>query len=422
VVRSQDVVSQGFLGHVHAAAIGLLTGSGPAPLGGWWLVIGIIAASAVLLAVGLRLRRRRWRRISVAVGGVGCLAAASCAGVLAVAAPAAATGPVRAAWGVAQVVSPTVKSSATTWPVDDVNADLMMPTVAPDGSVWIGEMAANRLARLMPSQHIVQQVALPGGYKEVMGLAVDGHGQVWLAEEHAQAIGLFDPSTGHYHQYRIPAADPAPVGIAVDAHGDVWFTEMSGDRIGRFDPRTGRFTQFAVPTPEALPYWLAIAPDGKVWFTEFGTGKVGVLQPSTGRISQYRLPAGQIPSGIAIGPGGTPWLATLSGSLFRVEPASGSLRQFQAPAANIYGVAVTANKTVWLGSASGDAVYAFDPANATFRSYALPRQQLAGGPGCGIAGASGYEPWWVAPAGNNRVWVALGATNVGALGEVTESR
>jgi virginiamycin B lyase len=181
---------------------------------------------------------------------------------------------------------------------------------------------------------------------------------------------------------------------------------MSGDRIGRFDPGTARFTQFRVPAPHALPYWLAIAPGGRVWFTEFGGSAVGVLRPATGRVREYRLPKGQDPAGIAIGPGGTPWVATIEGSLFQVEPAAGTLHRFRAPAASAYGVAVTPDGTVWLGTTSGHAVYSFDPATAGFRRHPLP---------------GGGAPWWVVAGGTHQVWVSLGAEPGGALGKVTGS-
>lgn len=390
---------------VRAAAPGAAA-AGLGQRAGWLLVIALSGASVTVLA-GLRgLRRHRWHGLPlalgpIALGGAGCVAAVVWSGVLAIAPSAAArAGP--AAWGDAQPVTPVTAASVSVWPVGGGDAGLMMPAVAPDGLVWVGEMSANKLAALSPAGRVVRQVALPGGYKEVMGLAVDQAGHVWIAEEHAQSLGMFDAATGRYHQYRIPGADPAPVGVAVDRSGSVWFTEMNGDRVGRFDPGTGRFAQYRIPTPGAMPYWLAIAPDGGVWFTEFDAGRVGVLRPASGQLREYRLPGRPNPTGIAISPGGTPWLATTAGWLVRISPASGVMHRVRAPAASLYGVAVTGDGTVWLGTASGHAIYAFEPGPGRFRRYPLP---------------AGQAPWWVAAAGRHRVWAALGGA-AGGLAEI----
>ncbi|MBO0785545.1 MAG: hypothetical protein J2P33_05655, partial [Actinobacteria bacterium] len=402
LVRGPGGVSQPVVIPVRAAAPGTAPAPGLGTRAGWLLVIVISGASAMVLAAARGLRRRRWQGTSIALGGTGCLVAAGWAGALAIA-PAAAAPGASAAWGTARPVAPVTGTGAEVWPVGRPAAGLMMPAVAPDGSVWVGEMAANALAALSPAHRVVRQVALPGGDKEVMGLAVDRDGRVWFAEEHAQRLGMFEPRANRYRQYRIPGRDPAPLGVSVGPGGNVWFTELNGDRIGRFDPGTGSFTQFRIPTPGALPYWLAIAPDGRVWFTEFGAGKVGVLSPVTGRIREYRLPGRLIPTGIAISHGGTPWLVTTEGRLLRISPSAGTVRQFRAPVASLYGVAATGDGTLWLGTTSGHAVYAFDPSAGGFRRHPLP---------------AGQAPWWVTPAGRHQVWAALGG-RAGGLARVT---
>ena len=395
MLRGPGGVSQPVVAPVRARAAGLAPAAGAGTRTGWLLVISVFGASATVLAATRGLRGRQWRATSIALGGAGCLAAAGWVGVLAIG-PAAAAPLAPAAWGVTRPVVPLIAAHTAVWPFGGAQTGLMMPAVAPDGRVWIGEMGAGKLAVLSPASRTLRQVALPGGGdQEAMGVAVDRAGRVWVAEEHTQELAMFDPATGRYRQYRIPGDSPAPVGVAVDPGGSVWFTEMNGDAIGRLDPGTGQFTQFRLPTPGALPYWLAIAPDGSVWFSEFGAGKVGVLRPATGRLSEYPLPGRQNPTGIAIGPGGAPWLATAGGWLVRASPATGSLHRVRAPIADLYGVAVTGDGMVWLGTASGHALYAYRPASGSFRRYRLP---------------AGQAPWWVAAAGRHRVWAALGGT------------
>ncbi|MGH3250872.1 MAG: virginiamycin B lyase family protein, partial [Trebonia sp.] len=261
---------------------------------------------------------------------------------------------------------------------------------------------SNELARLSPDRNIVQQFPLPGGYKEIMGLAVDDDNHVWIAEEHAQALGMFDPATGRYRQYPIPGHDPAPLGIAVDAQGDVWFTAMNGNEIGRFDPSTARFTEYPVPTAHALPYWLTPGPHGHVWFTEFGAGKIGVLDPANGKVREYSLARGSNPASIAVDPSGSAWATTTQGLLIRLDAGSGRMRTFHTPVADEYGVTVTESGTVWFGVASGAAVYSFNPASGTFTKHPVPASS---------------NPWWVT-AGQGKVWVALSSDAQGGLTEL----
>jgi virginiamycin B lyase len=177
---------------------------------------------------------------------------------------------------------------------------------------------------------------------------------------------------------------------------------MNGNGIGRFDPGTARFTEYPIPTAHALPYWLAFGPHGQVWFTEFGTGKLGALNPATGKVSEYPLPDGSNPAGITVSPSGQVWATTTQGLLVRVDARTGAMQLFRIPQPDDYGVAIAGDGTVWVGLASGMAVYSFDPATAVFTGHRLP---------------AGSDPWWVV-AGPSRVWAAASSTAQGGLAEL----
>ncbi|HET7173330.1 MAG TPA: copper resistance protein CopC [Nocardioidaceae bacterium] len=377
-------------------------GSGSARLDGWLLVIALLGAAGVAVGAGRSVRRRGPRRASLAFGATVGLAGLATGVVLSHSTAPAAAATVPTSWGVAHRVAPNIGTGARTWPIGAADTDLMMPAVGPDGSVWVGEMATNRLARLDPADGVLQQVRLPGGYKEIMGVAVDDDDHVWVAEEHAQALGMFDPATGHYRQYQVPGHDPAPLGIVVDARGMVWFTAMSGNWVGRFDPATARFTEYPIPTPRAMPYGLAVAPDGAVWFTEFGAGRLGVLRPGSDHISEIRLPAGSSPADVAVDDSGTVWATTTEGLLVRLRHGARPLRIVRAPVADEYGVTTTPDGTVWVGTASGRAVYSFDARTGDFQRHPLP---------------GGSRPWWLV-ADRGQVWAALAGPAQGRLGEI----
>ncbi|MGH3282203.1 MAG: virginiamycin B lyase family protein, partial [Trebonia sp.] len=403
VVRGPAVSSPPITVPLRATPAGAQSGSASPPrLDAWLLAIAVLGAAGMAVGAARCARGRRWRGASFAVGGAGGVAALVAITVLSLAAQSSASAAVSSPWGTASRAPRTEADSATTWPVGASDAGLMMPSVAPDGTVWVGEMDTNELARLSPDRNVVQQFPLPGGYKEIMGVAVDDDDHVWIAEEHAQALGMFDPATGRYRQYQVPGHDPAPLGIAVDAQGAVWFTTMNGNAIGRFDPGTSRFTEYPIPTAHALPYWLAVGPHGNVWFTEFGAGKLGVLNPATGKVREFPLAHGSNPASIAVAPSGSVWATTTQGLLIRLNAGSGRMRTFHAPVADEYGVTVAKSGTVWFGLASGAAVYSFDPATATFAKHPVPAHS---------------NPWWVT-ADQNEVWVALSSNAQGGLTEL----
>lgn len=358
----------------------------------WLLLIALGGAAAAAGAAARAVPRRR-RTALLSLAGAGLAVSIAWAGNLAVASEDTAQPTGSTHWGVVHSAVPTQQRNAAVWHIPTPGAGLMTPAIAPDGSVWVPEMNANKLARLDPRRGEIQEFRFPGGYRETMGTAVDASGRVWLAQEHAMALGMFDPGAGRYHEYPIPGGVSAPVGIAVDSRGVVWFTEMSGNRIGRFDPRTLRFSSYRIPTPDATPYWLAVSPEGKIWFTEFRTGKIGVLTPRTGKIREYPVPGAHpnVP-GIAVARDGSVWFTTTQGALFRFTPTSGRLHRVLLPTSGEYGVTVAPDGTVWVGCQGGRTVYAVEPAAGAVRAVRLPE---------------GSAPWWPTVGRRGRVWVAL---------------
>ncbi len=388
---------------VSAPIAGFSEPASSAGLARWlWLIalggLGLTVAAATRTVPGTR------RRVgTLALGAAGVTVALSWAGTLAF--PAAGSGrpsasltsptaPTAPTAPTGRTVHPQQLPEATMWRIPTPGAGLMTPAIAPDGSVWVAEMDANKLARLDPRGNRIQEYRFPGGYRETMGIAAAPSGRIWLAQEHAMALGRFDPDTGHYREFHIPGGVSAPVGIAVARSGDVWFTEMSGNEIGRFDPGTGRFTRYPIPTPHSTPYWLAVAPDGRIWFTEFEAGQVGRLDPATGHIREFAVPGGATIPGIAVGHDGTVWFSSLQGTLFRLDPSTGRLTRTRLSAGGDYGVAVAPNGTVWVGRQGGRTVDAVDPASGVRRSVRLP---------------PGSAPWWPAAGPDGRIWVALAA-------------
>jgi virginiamycin B lyase len=366
---------------------------------GWLAVIALTGLALVLIATARAVPHRRLRSTAIATGAAGLSVAVVWAGLVGLGPSAARpTG-----WAAARPVRTLTVRDGRVWRMPTPAAGVMMPATAPDGSVWVAEMDANKLARLDPAGSVVQEFRFPGPRGESMGVAVAPDGRVWVAQEHAMALGMFDPAVGKYREFPIPGADSAPLGVAIGRDGRIWFTEASGNTIGTFDPETERFAEYPVPTSGAVPYWLTIDGAGRVWFTEFGAGKIGSLDPRTGHVREYPLPGAPNVAGIAVAQSGHVWFVGCQGTLFGLDPNSGRLRQIRLPAAGDYGAAVGPSGLVWVGRNGGRTVFAVDPVTGRVRSYDLP---------------AGSAPWWPVVDGSGHVWVALAGTGGNGLAEL----
>jgi virginiamycin B lyase len=121
--------------------------------------------------------------------------------------------------------------------------------VAPDGAVWISELAGNRLIR-------------------------------------------HDPATGQSKAYPLPSAQSGPRRFDIDADGVLWVPEFAGGKLARFDPRTERFQEIDFPTRDALPYCARVdRRRGLVWVSLCAADAIARVDVKTGAVVECELPA-----------------------------------------------------------------------------------------------------------------------------------
>lgn len=369
------------------------------------LAIVVATLGMALAAVGrTRPGTRAWH-LAPPVGGAS-LGAAALLVAIALAGSRPPPAPFAAArWGVVSRAATDRAGRIVEYAMPTPGSGLMIPAVAPNGQVWVGEMDGNKIAALDPSSGEVRELPLGPPIRSVMGLAVAPDGRVWWAEEATDQVGMLDPRTGQTHAFRLPTPNAGPVGITVAPSGLIWVTEQAAGRIAALDPANGTVREYAIPTPDAVPYWIATAPDGRLWFTEMDGRAVGVLDPATALVREYREPLTQgEPVGIAVDRGGTVWFATLSGSLGRLDPATGRITAIDlGTQAAGYGVAVDGSGRVWVGQL-GSAIVRYDPASGAVAAIGLPTRD--GG------------PWWPAIDQSGNVWVAEGALSANRLARI----
>jgi len=191
--------------------------------------------------------------------------------------------------------------------------------VAPDGSIFFAQAAANKIGHI-PSPSAanasgvtVRQYTVPTADSYPEGIVVAPDGMVWFTEQNGHRIGRLDPLAGTITEYPTPTVNSGPVGITVGPDGNIWFTEAFANKIGMLDPRDPtRIMEFRIPTAVSAPLWITSGPDGALWFVGVRSHKLGRIDPVSKAIVEYPLPTPQAgPVSVLVGPDGALWIAEL---------------------------------------------------------------------------------------------------------------
>jgi virginiamycin B lyase len=243
---------------------------------------------------------------------------------------------------------------------------------APDGSVWLGEQAANKVARWDPETKVITEYQ--DTYKKGMeGLEdgvskhtvrVDPSGRVWATAVHS-VLTVFDPKTKEFTHF---PDTYSPYGVEIDKNGNPWFAEFDEKgKIGMVDAKTGKVTKWAPPTKDGWPRRIEIDSDGIVWFAEYFGGKIGRFDPKTQIFKEYVLP----------GPRATPYALALDNKHYiwyssdemdvigRLDPKNGKVTEFPYahPENMMKEFFLDAQGRMWYGSGPNNKVGYFVPAD-----------------------------------------------------------
>ncbi len=304
------------------------------------------------------------------------------------------------------------------YPFPSSNIGLMQPAVDAQGNLWVGEMYANRLARLASRTGVVTTWEAPNGKNGLMTTVIDTHGNVWFVEQGANYIGRFDPTRQTFRIFPLGTAQGRPMGpqaLQFDAKGLLWFTAAVGGRIGRLDPATGRVQTWPVPPPRtgipSSPFSLTVMPNGQVWFGDITGGAVGHLDPATGHVTLYRLanPHATIFS-MAHDTKGRIWFTEIGpGRLGMIDPTTDRVTELPVPAISghppfLYGLVVAPSGDVWFANNGANALVRYAPAAATYTFFQLS------------ASSRGLYGLPLDPAGH--LWFTASGTSANAVGEM----
>jgi len=241
---------------------------------------------------------------------------------------------------------------------------------APDGSVWLGEQASNKVGKWDPKTRLIteyQDSYKPGmegledgGSKHTV--RVDHSGRVWGTGVHA-TLTVFDPKTNEFSHF---PETYSPYGVEIDKDGNPWFAEFDDQgKIGKVDAKTGKVTKWAPPTPHSWPRRIEIDSDGMIWFAEYMGGKIARFDPQTETFKEFQLP-GQSPTPYAFGIDKNHYLWYSSDEMDLVgclDPKSGHVTEFPFPHSEnmMKEFFLDAQGRMWYGSPANNKVGYFIP-------------------------------------------------------------
>jgi peptide/nickel transport system substrate-binding protein len=206
------------------------------------------------------------------------------------------------------------------------------------GSVWVADARDQTVSRLEPSRNRV--VTIPVGTDPV-ALAY-GDGALWVAERGDGTVAQISPASNKVTR-RIEGVN-APSALAVGS-GSVWV----GSAVDRTVSRIGADGSEAVIHLGAPPSAIA-AGAGAVWITSEETGTLFRVEPRTGTVVRA-IRVGNRPVAVAAGDSGVWVVNRQDATVSRIDPATNSVSDLIAVARDPGAIALSASD-VWVATAN----------------------------------------------------------------------
>lgn len=204
--------------------------------------------------------------------------------------------------GVALKISPQGKViKAFTAPIKEFTGHSM--TLDRKGRLWLAQTPMDgkeaELYALIDGRFRKQKLPKIGRY--LTGMAFDSRGSLWFSAVEMNAIGKIYPLTPTLSPkgrgslsvrvmlYTIPTQKASPGDLFVDGKDNIWFTESEGHKIGRLSP-DGQFREYPLPPEEEWVVTLTSDRSGYIWFSTILNYNLFRLNPATGAIKEYTVP------------------------------------------------------------------------------------------------------------------------------------
>jgi len=198
------------------------------------------------------------------------------------------------------------------------------------GNVWVG-----------CDDGSLQVIFAVGGYTDVYdvgsvgtpvwGMAVDGSGNLFFAVPELNLVGVLYEFGDYVYAEPLPAKLNAPVGLALDENGDLFVSSLEVPQISELKQSDGYKSVTSIPTNLQGPGLLALDAAGDIYITDSTAGNVEELLASSGYATINTLAKGYTNiAAIAVGAEGNVWLSNIeNGGLLRLDYADAPMLSFK---------------------------------------------------------------------------------------------
>jgi ABC-type transport system substrate-binding protein len=184
-------------------------------------------------------------------------------------------------------------------------------------AAWVLQAANQRLVRIDLRTH---QMTVPKGLSLSPGAVTSTRNSVWVAEAGGPRLEELDADSGKVLR-RVTVQGGQSEGDIAYGAGSLWL--VSGNGVIRVDPNTGDIVQ-GFPVTGISGMRLVFA-DGALYAARQGNGLVVKVDPDANRITHHEALHGWV-SDLAVG-GGSVWVSTVPGGVYRLGEDDLSLRQ-----------------------------------------------------------------------------------------------
>ena len=282
-----------------------------------------------------------------------------------------------AAWGTGARAAAT--PPITEYPLPISAAGPQDITSGPDGSLWVTENLANKIAKVTTTG-IATEYTVPTTNANVVEVTAGPDGALWFTELSIKKIGRAT-TAGQITELPLTGTTGGPSSI-INGPGGLWFTLPDDNAVGRITT-AGVVSTFVLTTTNVDVRDLVLGPDGAIWATEtsFATDAIARLNPANGQVTEYPLPDFGGTSQLAVSGGMIYFTVTQSNLIARLNPATGAVTPFPIPTADVQPTGITAGQ-------DGN-IYFTEAAD--------------GAPGLGRLEPNGTVTEWTAPTPNSSI-------------------
>lgn len=182
---------------------------------------------------------------------------------------------------------------------------------ASDGAIWFAAYTLGSVGRIDRTTREVSYVPLGTGARPY-AMAEGADKSIYIADRALNVLHRLNPVSGELTRIAMPAELPFLdlASLRVDTEGRIWFSGASG-WLGSHDPRSGVTDVSSHEDLQGLVL-SATAPNGALWFVAGKSGRMIRLDPTRTRFDSAVIPTdGHGIRGIAVGPSGEVWLASM---------------------------------------------------------------------------------------------------------------